>query len=1505
MAAVGSFQATLSTDAQYPERENNRGTGRCHLSADLMVACGLRAGDLVAVALADCDGGGGAAAAAAAAAGPPHAVALCTAWPASSMGAIGARFGGDSAVAAISVDCATLLTRLGGGAPFCSPADGSLQPLVWPPPPMADPEVPAFAGDGGTTATLAPALRAQLEALPSDGRAALLARLVHAFYGRWAPEKVVGYTRDTAKESAFVAGVVAKYGGGSEGLLHERLFKRYSAGLGSVPRQSEEEQEAAAATAAAAAAAAATAACDRALPPRRWTAAALWLLPSLAPVAMGVTLLPVPAPRTLRGAAAAAAVDAAMREEEEAEEEAKKEKEALIVQGQPMPRPILLRMLQRRPLCAGALVAVRSRPAAATGDAATATAAAATALLPSSFAWYRIVSTAPSTRPFTAAARRGGAQQRCADCVLSADGGYLGDVMAVRVYDRTLLTLLDPEEGEGGNEKVVAAAAAAAAAAADEEEKVASDDGEQLARRRAALRAFYESRDPSKLSNVDALLSDYRLEDIEASLLEKYGELPEGWAAAAAEVSAEVEAAEGAEAGAERGEAEPPLVEAVVAKGGAAAEAGGGSDGGAEVAGLDEQLARLMELLLLPLRLPRACSALGLGNAAGGAGGKSVGVLLCGPSGVGKTALVHALVAAAARSTLPSEASALGMGGGGRGGSGSGAAAISSRLFRLSGGSIASGGGGVLIGSAERALRKLFGGARRWLKDEAAKAARRARASGAALAGGAAAVILLDDIDVICPVRLPGAEAAAAGLGASSHRLVAQLLTLLDGATLGSSGVPRASSGGGFACRLMVVGATQRPNGIDTALRRPGRLDVELAIEPPGARQRLAILRHFTRDLRMLSARTTAGTAPSDLRRLALATAGFTGADLEALCRKAAEAALRRGGGGDNEEAHVAECDFDAGMCIVGPSLLREYGAALVSRPAAHGGTVGKLRKSAGDGGGGGGDDGGGGLLAEDEESKSTSSAPPAEVEDPWSRVGGLEEAKQRLKQAVTWPLSAGPAAGMLRLGISPPRGVLLYGPPGCAKTALARAAAAASHAAFLSLSSADIFDAHVGEAEARVRRAFAAARAALPAILFFDEIEALVGTRDGSAAGSGDGGVGVQQRVLATFLTEMDGVDVADGVAQFADGVAAAATAAAAGGGGGGAAGAAAAAATDGLSQAEAAPRRLLVIGATNRPDMIDKALLRPGRFDQLVYVPPPDAAGRAAAFDIHAGRLPIEGPLRARAAETAGGLGALLCAACDQARVAAPTPPLLLPLAAAAVRGAAATAVAPAPPAPPAAPVTTAAGTAAPPTGGPCATLLPVMDFSQPLQLSFSLGVKAPTAEEPAATSAAAAATAAEAEAEAEAAAKPRKWSPTKGKQHRQRSRQSVKGGGGAPGRRGSPAAPRAPGPARPLRRAVRRGIPGVGGRFGSALEGDARNASDGVMSGADVEAICREAAMLALREQLASAQVAGKGGAWTEAPVKLEHFERAARDMRPSITAATVRFYEDLQLEANMKR
>lgn len=320
--------------------------------------------------------------------------------------------------------------------------------------------------------------------------------------------------------------------------------------------------------------------------------------------------------------------------------------------------------------------------------------------------------------------------------------------------------------------------------------------------------------------------------------------------------------------------------------------------------------------------------------------------------------------------------------------------------------------------------------------------------------------------------------------------------------------------------RILVVASTNKIDAIPPFLRRPGRFDREICVSPPTSEERLSMLRSL---LSPYHNDTSSAFMIDGLVGVADSCVGYVAADLAALVRKAALLTLGENAG---QSPVITSQHLQAAMSDVGASALRD--AAL--------------------------------------------SAPPATR---WDDIAGdAGGAKIALRRAVEWPRTK--KAAFEALGLVPPRGILMHGPPGCAKTTLARAAAGDSGVAFLSLSPADVYaSSYVGEAEAVVRRAFILARSAAPCILFFDEIDSILGCSDesgGCGQGGGHGmgrGSSAEARVLSTFLNEMDGVD-----GSIEDGV--------------------------------------LVLGATNRPSILDAALLRPGRFDKVIYVPPPDHEGR-----------------------------------------------------------------------------------------------------------------------------------------------------------------------------------------------------------------------------------------------------------------------------------------------------
>ncbi|GIU68303.1 MAG: ATPase [Candidatus Pacearchaeota archaeon] len=369
----------------------------------------------------------------------------------------------------------------------------------------------------------------------------------------------------------------------------------------------------------------------------------------------------------------------------------------------------------------------------------------------------------------------------------------------------------------------------------------------------------------------------------------------------------------------------------------------------------------------------------------------------------------------------------------------------------------------------------------------------------------APAIIFIDEIDAIAPKR----EEVT---GEVERRVVSQLLTMMDG--LKSRG------------KVIVIGATNRPNSIDPALRRPGRFDREIEINVPGKEGRLAILKIHTRGMPLAK--------DVNLEEIASLTHGFVGADLQALCKEAAMVVLRKLLPKiklDQEEPIsqdfldkivVKHEDFLEALKVVRPSAMREV---LVEKPNVS-----------------------------------------------WEDVGGLEKVKQELIEAVEWPLKY--PETYKRMGIKPPKGILLYGPPGTGKTLLAKAVAKEAEANFIYVKGPSLLSMWVGKSEEGMRKVFERARQVAPCIIFFDEIDALAGKRGIEA------GTRVTERVLNQMLAEMDGLEDLTNV---------------------------------------------LVIGATNRPDMLDPALLRPGRFDKVLLVGAPEETGRLAILKIHTRGMPL----------------------------------------------------------------------------------------------------------------------------------------------------------------------------------------------------------------------------------------------------------------------------------------
>ncbi|MFH7860041.1 MAG: CDC48 family AAA ATPase, partial [Candidatus Aenigmatarchaeota archaeon] len=400
----------------------------------------------------------------------------------------------------------------------------------------------------------------------------------------------------------------------------------------------------------------------------------------------------------------------------------------------------------------------------------------------------------------------------------------------------------------------------------------------------------------------------------------------------------------------------------------------------------------------------------------------------------------------------------------------------------------------------------------------------------------APSIIFIDELDAIAPKR-------SEVTGEVERRVVSQLLTLMDG--LKSRG------------QVVVIGATNRVEAVDPALRRPGRFDREIRIGVPDKNGRKEILQIHTRRMPL--------DKDVNLDELAEITYGFVGADLAALAREAAMNALRRVLPHIDlekevipvevlEKIKVTREDFANALRNIQPSALRE-------------------------------------VILEVPNVK-------------WEDIGGLENVKQELREAVEWPLKYPDV--FKRLGIKPPRGILLYGPPGTGKTLLAKAVATESQANFISVKGPEVLSKWVGESEKAIREIFRKARETAPCIIFFDELDSIAPRR------GVHGDSGVTDRIVNQLLTEMDGMQTL---------------------------------------------KEVVIIGATNRPDLIDPALLRPGRFDRVLYVPPPDEKARLQIFKIHTKEMPLakDVSIEELAKITEGYTGADIEALCREAALTA----------------------------------------------------------------------------------------------------------------------------------------------------------------------------------------------------------------------------------------------------------
>ncbi|BGP01307.1 ATPase family gene 2 protein [Rhodotorula toruloides] len=495
--------------------------------------------------------------------------------------------------------------------------------------------------------------------------------------------------------------------------------------------------------------------------------------------------------------------------------------------------------------------------------------------------------------------------------------------------------------------------------------------------------------------------------------------------------------------------------------GSAASQARGDLPGYEQIGGLENQIELIREMVEWPLTRPELYTHFGLRPPRG--------ILLYGPPGTGKTLLAFSI----ARST-------------------------GSTLLTINGPSLSS----AYHGETEARLREVFAEAKQ----------------------KSPAIIVIDEVDALAPHREEGGEV--------ERRVVATLLTLMDG--LEDKAEPKKRGEDDEedeedaeeekeAPRIVVIAATNRPNAIDPALRRPGRFDKEIEIGVPDAAARLSILK-------VLLKRTPHAIPDDTLQSIAARTHGFVGADLSSLVHSAGLSAIKRSysllsstSAPSLSSMQLLPSDLDAALLSTRPSAMREV---FLETPKVY-----------------------------------------------FSDIGGQEHVKAKLKESVEWPLLHPEA--FKRLGVNPPRGVLLYGPPGCSKTLIAKALATEGGLNFIAVKGPEVFNKYVGESERAIREIFRKARAAAPSIVFLDEIDALAPAR-GSDESSGPTG----DRVLMSLLTEMDGIEELNGV---------------------------------------------VVLAATNRPDVIDPALMRPGRLDRILYVSPPDLEARKQIFRLNFAKMAV----------------------------------------------------------------------------------------------------------------------------------------------------------------------------------------------------------------------------------------------------------------------------------------